>query len=50
MWRGEDQGDVDLRMIPAFSMAENSAWAEANFSGSNRRALAKTGGPGCVRR
>jgi len=50
MCKGEDQGELDLRIIPAFSMAENSAWADANFSGSRRRALAKTGGPGCVRR
>ena len=33
MWRGEDQGEEDLLMIPAFSMAENSALAEVNFSG-----------------
>ena len=45
IWRGEDQGELDLHIIPAFSMAENSALADANFSGSNRQALANTGGP-----
>ena len=34
----------------AFSMAENSALATESLSGSRRQALAKTGGPGCVRR
>ena len=48
MWRGEAQGDVERRMIPAFSMAENSALAAASLAGSKRRALANTGGPGLV--
>ena len=36
--------------MPAFSMAENSALATANLSGSRQQDLAKTSGPGQVRR
>ena len=49
MCKGEAQGEVERRIIPAFSMAENSALATASLAGSRRRALAKTGGPGLVR-
>ena len=37
-------------MMPAFSMAENSALAEASLPGSNGQDLAKIRGPGWVRR
>ena len=36
--------------MPAFSMAENSALATARSWASRLWGLAKTGGPGCVRR
>ena len=37
----EDHGDEDLLIIPAFSMVENSAVAEANFSRSRHRVIEK---------
>ena len=49
MCSGEAQGEVERRIIPAFSIAWNSALAAANLTGSRRRALANTGGPGLVR-
>ena len=42
-------GKLERRIIPFFSMVENSACAEANFSGSRLQGLAKTGGAGLVR-
>ena len=42
MWRGEAQGLFERRMMPA---ASNSFLAHCSFSGSNLRALAKTGRP-----
>ena len=36
--------------MPALSMVENSALATANLSGSRQQDLAKTGGPGRVKR
>ena len=50
MWKEEDQVSVEQRIMPAFSMVENSAFATASLLGSRRRCLVKTGGPGCVRR
>ena len=50
IWRGEDQGEKDLWIIPVFSIAENSSLAAASFSRSNRLGLANTGGPGLVSR
>jgi len=50
MCNGEDQGEFDLHIIPAFSMAANLVLAVAYFSGSRPQGLANTGGPGCVRR
>ena len=35
------QGELELQIIPAFSMVENSALAEASLSGSKQGALAK---------
>ena len=46
MWRGLDHREEEGRTIPAFSILQNSAWAEASFPGSKWWALAKTGGPG----
>jgi hypothetical protein len=43
MCRGEDHGDDERRMMPAFSRVRNSASANRSFSESRRRALAKTG-------
>ena len=37
---------VEQRIMPAFSMRENSPLATETLWGSRRRALAKTGGPG----
>jgi hypothetical protein len=42
MWSGEDQGELDLRMIPAFSRFQNSFSAIQSFSGSRHLAFAKT--------
>ena len=50
MWRGLDHGAEERQTIPAFSILRNSTLAEANFSGSKRQALAKTGGLGAVGR
>ena len=46
MCKEELQGELEWRIIPAFSIAENSAWAEANFSGSRQQGLPNTGGLG----
>ena len=37
MWRGEDQGEVEWWIMPAFSMAENSALATESLSGSRQK-------------
>ena len=46
MCKEELQGELEKHIILAFSMAENSAWEEANFSGSRWLGLANTGGLG----
>jgi hypothetical protein len=45
MCRGDDQQLLDLRMMPCFSMASNSAFAAASFSASRRLNLEVTGLP-----
>ena len=50
MWKGDAKCEVEWWIMPAFSMAENSALATVSLSGSRHQALAKTGGLGCVRR
>ena len=50
MWKGDAKCEVEWWIMPAFSMAENSALATVSLSGSRLWGLAKTGDLGCVRR
>ncbi len=43
IWRGEDQGLLDGRMMPRSSMCWNSLFAECKRSGARRLALAAMG-------